>query len=64
MNNGEIASLVSIAGMVLTGLGISGVDSGMLTGAANGLVAIVTIIAAVWSWYAHRKNAAVPGVTH
>ena len=64
MNNGEIASIVAIAGMVLSGLGITGVDAGMINGSINGVVSIVTLIAALWSWYAHRANAVVPGVTH
>lgn len=60
MDSGEIASVVAIVGMIFTGLGISGIDAGVLTGAVNGIFSFITICAAVWSWWSHRsKNAQI-----
>ena len=56
MSNGQIASLVAFAGLVLSSLGITGIDSTVLTGAVNGVISIVVLIAAIWSWYEHAKS--------
>jgi hypothetical protein len=56
MDSGEITSIVTIIGMIFTYLGITSVDSTVITGAVNGLIAVVTFGAAIWSWYVHRSN--------
>jgi hypothetical protein len=56
MDSAEIASIVAIAGMGLSYLGVTGVDSTVINGAINGVIAIVAFGAALWSWWAHRKN--------
>ena len=59
MDSGEVASIVALVGMVLSAIGITGIDSTVLTGAVNGVICVGTIAAAIWSWYSHRqKNAA------
>jgi hypothetical protein len=59
MDSGEIASIVAMIGMVLSAIGITGIDSTVLAGAVNGILSIAAIGAAIWSWYSHReKNAA------
>jgi hypothetical protein len=61
-SSGEIASVVAVISLVLSSLGITGVDSTVLNGAVNGVLAFIGIGAAVWSWYQHRK-AVVPTVS-
>ncbi len=56
MQKGEIAAIVTVAGLFLADLGITGVDSTMLTSAVNGLVSFVVIGAALVSWYQHRNK--------
>jgi len=57
MDSGEISSIVAIIGMVPSYLGITGVDSMVIDGAVNGIIAIIAFAAALWSWYSHRvKN--------
>lgn len=56
MNSGEVSSIVAIVGMVFTYLGITSVDSTIITGAVNGIIAIITFGAAIWSWYVHRTS--------
>lgn len=58
MDSGSISALVAIAGMFLSALGITGVDSSVLNSAANGVISIVAIGAALWSWYSHRTKSA------
>ena len=57
MNSAEISSIVAIVGMLFSYLGITTIDSSTVTGAVNGLIAIITFGAALYSWYAHRQNA-------
>lgn len=61
MDSAEIASVVAIVGMALSYWGITGVDSTTISAAFNGLIAIVTFGAALWSWWAHRKINAAQG---
>jgi hypothetical protein len=56
MDSGEITSIVTIIGMIFTYLGITSVDSTVITGAVNGLIAVVTFGAAIWSWYIDRTK--------
>lgn len=59
LDSGEIAATVAVVGMFLNYLGITGIDSGVITGAINGFIAVITLGAAVWSVYSHRaKNIA------
>lgn len=51
MTTGEIASIVAVAGTVLSFLGITGVDSSIVSQAVTGVIAIISIGAAVWSHY-------------
>lgn len=55
MNKPAAAALVTIIGLVLSDIGITGIDATVLNSAVNGIVSIVVIGAAVWSWYEHRK---------
>lgn len=60
MDSGEVASIVTIVGMVLSWIGVTNVDPSLISGAVTGCFAIVTFGAALWSWYIHRqKNNAV-----
>ncbi len=54
-NTGEIAALIAVVGVVLSGLGITGIDTGMVSNAVQGVIAIVTFAAAILSWYHHRQ---------
>lgn len=56
MDSGEIASVVAIVGLGFSYFGITGIDSSVVTGAINGIIAIVTFAAALWSWYIHRQT--------
>ena len=55
MTTGEATAIVTILGSILTFLGITGIDAGLLNQAANGLVSLFTIAFAVYSYYAHRN---------
>ncbi len=58
-STGEVAAVVAVIGVVLSGLGITGIDTGMVNSAVNGGIALATLVAALISWYQHRKvNAA------
>lgn len=58
-DSGELASIVTGIGLVLTYFGVTGIDSSVITGAVEGVIGIVTFFSAFWSWYSHRqKNAA------
>lgn len=56
MDSGELASIAAIVGMALSYLGVTGVDSTVINGAVNGIIAIAAFGAALWSWYIHRSN--------
>lgn len=64
IDSGEIASIVAIAGMVLSAIGVTGIDSDVLTGVVNGFVSIVAVGAAIWSWYSHRQKNVSLGATN
>jgi preprotein translocase subunit SecF len=56
MDSGQIASIVAVLGLILSILGVTGIDSTMLTGFVNGVISIITIGAALWSWFSHRDK--------
>ncbi len=58
-STGEVAAIVAVLGVVLSGLGITGIDAGMVNSAVNGTIALATLVAAIISWYQHRKVNAV-----
>ncbi len=58
-STGEVAAIVAVLGVVLSGLGVTGIDAGMVSGAVNGAIALATLVAAIISWYQHRKVNAV-----
>ncbi len=59
ITSGEIAAIVAILGTVLSGIGVTGIDPSLLSGALQGVVSLLTLGAALWSWYQHRQNAAI-----
>ena len=56
ISSGEIASIVVGVMLVLNYFGVTGIDSGAVTGVINGIIAIVGFGAALWSWYQHRAT--------
>lgn len=54
-NSGAVAAVVTIVGLVFSELGITGVDSSVLSTAVNGLFSLATIGAALWSWRKHQN---------
>ena len=57
MDSGTISALVAVIGLALTYFG-AGIDPTLITGAVQGVFAVVSFVAAVWSWWSHRqKNA-------
>jgi len=60
MTSGEATGLVAVIGSFLTFLGVTGVDAGTISGAVNGIIGIVTFVAAVWTWWKHRQAAKDP----
>ena len=56
MDSGEIAAIVAVVGMILNYLGITSIDSSAITGAVNGIIAIIAFGAALWSSYKHRQT--------
>jgi hypothetical protein len=57
-NSGAVAAIVTIAGLVLSELGVTGIDSSMLNNAINGLVSVGVVAAALWSWHKHHDTPA------
>lgn len=59
MDSGEISAAVALIGGILTALGAG--DAVPFVGpAVQGILAIVSLGAALWSWYIHRqKNATI-----
>lgn len=55
MTSGEITGIVAVLGSILTMLGISGLDPALLTNAVNGILAVVTVVATIWTLYKHKK---------
>ena len=43
-------------GTVFSFLGVTGIDSSVISGAVNGLISIVTLGMALWAWYNHRQT--------
>ena len=57
MDAGEIASLVTIIGGILTALGAGNLVP-LIGPAVQGVLAVVTLGAAIWSMYSHRQKSA------
>ena len=58
IDSGEITAIIAVIGGILSTLGVTGIDSGVLNSAVNGIISVVTIGCALWSWYSHHvKNA-------
>lgn len=55
MSNPEIASLITILGGILTAFGAGNVVP-TVGPAIQGILAIVTFAAAIYSWWQHRAN--------
>ena len=51
MTSGEIVSIATIIGTGLTFLGVTGIDSSVISSAITGVIALVTIVAAIYSHY-------------
>lgn len=58
MTQGEITSIVTVIGTFLTFLGITGVDTMVLSTAVQGIIALATIIASIMTFYSHSKAVA------
>lgn len=56
MNSGEVAAIVAVVGMLFNYLGITSVNSDVITGAINGIIAICVFGAGIYSWYVHRTK--------
>lgn len=55
MTSGELTGIVAIIGTALSFLGVTGIDANMVSAAVNGVIAIVTFAAALWTWHKHRQ---------
>ena len=62
MTNGEIAALVTVIGSVFSLLGITGIDSSVISSALSGIIAFVTIGTAVYAYFQHKKAATLAGL--
>ena len=60
MTTGEIMSLATIVGVVLSFLGVTQIDSSVISSAITGIIALVTIGASVWAAISHH-NVVVAG---
>jgi len=56
MYTAEIPAVVTVIGTVFSFLGVTGIDSSVISGAVNGLISIVTLGMALWAWYNHRQT--------
>ena len=53
LTSGEVTAIVTVIGTVLSFLGITGIDSGVISQAVDGVIAFVSIVAAIWTYYKH-----------
>lgn len=58
MQTSEIPAIATFVGTIFTFMGITGIDTSVIGGAIQGLIALVTLVLAVVSWYKHRQVAA------
>lgn len=61
MANGEIMTIVTVIGAVFSFLGISGVDSAVISQAVTGIISLITIGSALYVHFAHKKTVAALG---
>lgn len=63
MTTGEIMALTTVIGSVISMLGITGIDAGVVNQAVTGVISMITIGTGVWAYFAHKKAvAATPAV--
>jgi hypothetical protein len=62
MNSGEVAAIVSIIGMLFNYLGVTSINSDVITGAVNGVIAIAVFGCGIYSWYIHRTKDPTTGL--
>lgn len=55
MTQGELTAIVAIIGSGFTFLGITGIDASTISAAANGVIALITIGAAIATFISHRN---------
>lgn len=55
MTQGEITSIATVIGSFLTLLGITGIDSNQISAAVNGLIAVATLVMAIYTFFSHRN---------
>lgn len=58
MQSSEIPAIATFVGTIFTFMGITGIDSSLISGAIQGVIALVTLVLAIVSWYKHRQVAA------
>lgn len=61
MDAGAVAGITALVGLVLSIVGVTGIDAGMISSALNGLISIVTLGAAIYSVVSHRQKNATLG---
>jgi hypothetical protein len=54
MTSGELTSIASVIIMVFGALGIT-IDPSLIQGSLAGIVSIIGVATAVWTWYKHRQ---------
>lgn len=58
MQSSEIPAIATLIGTALTFLGITHIDTSVISNAVQGVIALVTLFLALISWYKHRQVAA------
>lgn len=56
-------ALTTVIGTFLSFLGVTGVDAGVISGAVNGIIALLTFATAIWAWRAHKSAVAAAAPT-
>lgn len=62
MTTGEVMAITTVVGSVISMLGITGIDAGLVSQAVTGIVSIITIGTGVWAWFAHKNVVAATQV--
>lgn len=57
MQTSEIPAIATLIGTIFTFLGITHIDSSVISNAVQGVIAFVTLFLALVSWYKHRQIA-------
>jgi len=55
MQTSEVMSLATVVGCVFTFLGVTGIDVSVISNAITGIIALFTVVSAIYTHVAHKN---------